>query len=90
MEGKEWEAVTEPQSQAPRPPPHTCKRWEECSQEKWSRKVLVLETSSISIGIVDWYSHNGEKYGVSLKTKTELPYDLATPLLGIYPEKTII
>ena len=24
------------------------------------------------------------------KTKTELPYDPAIPLLGIYPEKTII
>ena len=24
------------------------------------------------------------------KLKTELPYDTATPLLGIYPEKTII
>ena len=27
---------------------------------------------------------------VSLKTKIELPYDPAIPLLGIYPEKTII
>ena len=26
---------------------------------------------------------------VSQKTKTELPYDLAIPLLGTYPEKTI-
>ena len=25
-----------------------------------------------------------------LKLKLELPYDLATPLLSIYPEKTII
>ena len=33
-EGNEWEAVTEPQGQAPRPPPNACKWWEECAQEK--------------------------------------------------------
>ena len=33
----------------------------------------------------------GEQYGGSLKTpKIELPYDPAFPLLGIYPEKTVI
>ena len=42
-------------------------------------------------GNANWYSHYGEQYGGSLKkTKTELPYDPAIPLLGIYPEKTII
>ena len=36
-------------------------------------------------GNVNWYSHYGEQYGGSLKTlKTELPYDPANPLLGIY------
>ena len=40
---------------------------------------------------VNWYSHYGEQYGGSLKKlKVELPYDPAIPLLGIYPEKTII
>ena len=42
-------------------------------------------------GNVNWYSHYGEQYGGSLKRlKIELPYDPAIPLLGIYPEKTII
>ena len=42
-------------------------------------------------GNVNWYSHYGEQYGGSLKKlKIELPYDPEIPLLGIYPEKTII
>ena len=42
-------------------------------------------------GNVNWYSHYGEQYGGSLKKlKIELSYDPAIPLLGIYPEKTII
>ena len=42
-------------------------------------------------GNVNWYNHYGKQYGVSLKKlKVELPYDPAIPLLGIYPEKTII
>ena len=40
----------------------------------------------------NWYSHYGEQYGGSLKQKLkiELPYGPATPLLGIYLEKTIL
>ena len=39
-------------------------------------------------GYVSWYSHYGEEYGDSLKKlKIELPFGLAIPLLGIYPEK---
>ena len=34
-------------------------------------------------GNVNWCSHYGEQFGGSSK-KTELPYDPATPLLGIY------
>ena len=42
-------------------------------------------------GNVNWCSHYGEQYGGSLKKlKIELPYNPAIPLLGIYPEKTII
>ena len=41
-------------------------------------------------GNVNWCSHYGGQYGGSLKVKTELPYDPAIPLLGIYPDKTII
>ena len=39
---------------------------------------------------VNWFNHNGEQNGISQKTKLELPYDPAVPLLGIYLEKTII
>ena len=41
-------------------------------------------------GNVNWYSHGEEQYGDSLKLKTELPYDPAIPLLGMYPEKNMI
>ena len=42
-------------------------------------------------GNVNWCSHCGEQDGgFSKKLKIELPYDPAMPLLGIYPEKTII
>ena len=42
-------------------------------------------------GNVHWCSHYGEQYGGSLKKlKIDLPYDQAIPLLGIYPDKTII
>ena len=39
-------------------------------------------------GNVNWCSHCGKQYGsFSKKLKTELPYDPAIPLLGIYPKK---
>ena len=42
-------------------------------------------------GNVNLYSRHGEQYGDSLKTLgIKLPYDPVIPLLGIYPEKTII
>ena len=42
-------------------------------------------------GNVNWCSRYGEQYGSSLeKLRIELPHDPAIPLLGIYPEKTII
>ena len=46
-------------------------------------------------GNVNWYSHYGEQCGDFFKKKkknlgVKLPYDPANPLLGIYPEKTII
>ena len=42
-------------------------------------------------GNVNWCSHYGEQYAGSLKKlKIELSYDSAIPLLGIYPEKTVI
>ena len=37
---------------------------------------------------VNWCSHCGKQYGGSLKKwEIELPYDPASPLLGIYPKK---
>ena len=40
---------------------------------------------------VNWCSHYGEELeGSSEKIKTELPYDPAILLLGIYLDKTII
>jgi len=42
-------------------------------------------------GNVNWYSHCGRHYGGSLKKLgVNLPYDPTIPLLGIYPEYTII
>ena len=42
-------------------------------------------------GNANWYSHYGEQCGDSLKKLgIKLSYDPAIPLLGIYPEKTII
>ena len=39
---------------------------------------------------VNWCSHYGKQYGLFFKKlKIELPYDLAIPLLGIYPDKTL-
>ena len=37
-------------------------------------------------GNVNWYSHYGEQYGDSLRTKNRAPYDPAVPLLDIYLE----
>ena len=49
------------------------------------------ESSYTVGGTVNWYNHYGERYGGSLKNlRIELLYDPATPLLGIYAEKTII
>ena len=41
-------------------------------------------------GNVNWYSHYGGQYGGSLKLKIELTHDPVVPLLGMYPENTII
>ena len=37
-------------------------------------------------GNVNWYSHYGEQYGDSLRTKNRAPHDPAIPLLDIYLE----
>ena len=50
------------------------KCWRGCGERELSYTVA---------GNVNWCSHME-------KLKTELPYDPAIPLLGIYPDKTII
>ena len=41
-------------------------------------------------GSVSWYNPCGEQYGGPQKIKYKLPYDPASPFLGIYIHKTII
>ena len=41
-------------------------------------------------GNVSWYNYFGKEYGGLRRLKIELAYDPAIPLLGIYPEKTVI
>ena len=41
-------------------------------------------------GNVNWYSHYGTIWRFLKKLKMDLPYDPAIPLLGIYPDKTVI
>ena len=49
------------------------------------------ETSYPVSGNVNWYNNYGELYRDFFKNlKTELPYNPAIPLLGMYPEKSII
>ena len=56
--------------------------------------VKKMKPSYTVGGKVNWYSHCGKQYGVSLKKKKKIaikpPYDPAIPLLGIYPEETKI
>jgi len=46
----------------------------------------VEKRESWYTGNVNWYSHSEKQYGVSSKN-SELPYDPAVPLLGIYSKK---
>uniref|UniRef100_A0A8D0WEG0 Uncharacterized protein n=1 Tax=Sus scrofa TaxID=9823 RepID=A0A8D0WEG0_PIG len=53
--------------------------------------VEKREPSYIVDGNANWYNYYEIQYGASSKKlKIELPYNPAIPLLGIYPEKTII
>ena len=51
-------------------------------EEVVEKKELSLTAS----GNVNWHSHYWKQYGGSSKLRIELPYDPATPLLGIYPQ----
>ena len=49
------------------------------------------EPCSSAVGNVYWYGHYGGQYGDSLKSLgIKLQYDPVIPLLGIYPEETVI
>ena len=49
------------------------------------------EPSYAVVRNVNWCNHNGKQHGgSSKKLKIELLYDPSIPLLGIYPEKTMI
>ena len=49
------------------------------------------EPSYTVCGYVNWSSHYGKENGSSSKElKIELPYDPAVPLLGIYPDRTML
>ena len=37
-------------------------------------------------GNADWYGHCGKQYEIPSKLKMDLPFDLAVPLLGLYPK----
>ena len=45
---------------------------------------------TLLVGNINCYSHYGRVWRFLRKLKTEFPYDAANPLLGIYPDKTII
>ena len=61
------------------------------SNKCWRGDVEKREPSYTVGGTINWCSHYGKRGEVSLKKlKTELPYDPAIPLQGIYPDKTII
>ena len=45
---------------------------------------------SYNDGDISWYSHCEKLWIFLRKLKIELPYYLAIPLLGIYPDKAVI
>ena len=68
-----------------------------------SRMAITSKSTNKHAGVVDkgkppytagadvnWYNYYGKRCKFLKKLKTELPYDPALPLLGIYPDKTII
>ena len=51
--------------------------------------MLDKKVHSFTVGgNVNWYNYYGKQ--CLRKVNTEVPYDPAIPLLGIYPDKTII
>ena len=55
----------------------------------WGRDVDKLEPLYIADGNVKWHSCHRKWYGNSLKKlNTELSFDPAVPLLGVYPKAT--
>ena len=72
--------------------------WSEWPASKYLQTINAVEgvekreSSCTVTGSVNWDSHYGEQHGDSLKKKLgiKLPNDPTIPVLGIYPEKTII
>ena len=56
----------------------------------WKWCGWIREPSCTVGGNVNWYIHYRKQCWRFLKLKIPLAYDSAIPLLGIYPEKTII
>ena len=52
--------------------------------------VEKREGSCTVSGNINWYSHYGRQYDSLKQLGIKPPYDLAIPLLGIYPEETKI
>ena len=68
--------------------PHSQRASDAINFAPWG--VEKREFSYTAVGNINWCSHYGEQYKIPLKTKKELPYDTAIPLLGIHPERSII
>ena len=58
------------------------------SQMKSAIHLFIHQLPHLEIQPI--HLHKNDQWKFLKKTKIELPYDPATPLLGIYPEKTII
>ena len=55
-----------------------------------ARKGVEKREPSYTVGgNINWYDHYGKQYE-NRKTNIELTYDPAIPLLGTYPDKTLI
>ena len=60
----------------------------EYTNSRYWRESVGRREPSYTVGNVNWYSYYGKQYRVPLKKKKiELPYDVAIPFLGLYPEE---
>ena len=52
--------------------------------------MLLAIVAGIVAGNVNWCGHYGKLWRFLKKVKIELSYDLAIPLLGIFPKNTTL